>query len=184
VALGDDTREALNGAPCAVAIVARGYGDEPRPFAKIGVAYNASPESRQALAAARELAGASRASTHVLQVVEIPTIAYTGIVPIALGESIETLLENAREQLDTLPDVEARAVYGLAGEELAAFAKEVDLLVVGSRSYGPIRRLINGSTSAYLQRHSRSSLLVLPRGSGPAGSDAGPPQDERVQEAV
>ena len=28
-------------------------------------------------------------------------------------------------------------MYGLAGEELAAFGDEVDILVVGSRSYGP-----------------------------------------------
>src|SRR5271165_6389145 len=41
--LGDDTRAALNGAPCAVAIASVGYGEHPLPFAKIGVAYNRSP---------------------------------------------------------------------------------------------------------------------------------------------
>jgi len=42
----------------------------------------------------------------------------------------------------------------------------VQLLVVGSRGYGPMKRLILGSTSDYLQRHARCSLLVLPRSAG------------------
>jgi nucleotide-binding universal stress UspA family protein len=36
-------------------------------------------------------------------------------------------------------------------------------LLVGSRGYGPVKRLMLGSTSDYLQRHARCSLLVLPR---------------------
>ena len=55
------------------------------------------------------------------------------------------------------------------GEELAAFGDGLDLLVVGSRSYGPVRRLVSGSTSDFLQRHARCSLLVLVR-----ESEAGP----------
>lgn len=51
----------------------------------------------------------------------------------------------------------------LAGEELAAFGDEVDLLVLGSRGYGPIRRMMVGSTCDYLERHGRCPLLVLPR---------------------
>ncbi len=54
-------------------------------------------------------------------------------------------------------------MYGVAGEELAAFGGEVDILVVGSRGYGPVRRLVLGSTSNHLERHARCSLLVLPR---------------------
>jgi nucleotide-binding universal stress UspA family protein len=61
--------------------------------------------------------------------------------------------------------VHGDAVYGLAGEELAAFGSRLDLLVVGSRGYGPVKRLVVGSTSDYLERHARCSLLVLVRGS-------------------
>jgi hypothetical protein len=45
--LGDDTRAALNGAPCAVAIAPLGYADGRASICKIGVAYNASPESER-----------------------------------------------------------------------------------------------------------------------------------------
>ena len=161
--LGDDTRAALNGAPCAVAIAARGYAERPLPVAKIGVAYNGSPESEAALVTAKGLAAASRAEVIALEVVSIPTYAFTGLVPPAFGETVELMLSEANARMAELEGVRARAVYGLSGEELAVFSDQVDLLVVGSRSYGPVKRLVLGSTSDYLERHARCSLLVLPR---------------------
>jgi nucleotide-binding universal stress UspA family protein len=161
--LGDDTRAALNGSPCAVAVAPLGYAAKHATIAKIGVAYNDSPESAAALAAARELASANGASLYALEVVSIPSVAYAGLIPPAIGESIDVLLEQANARLSKLQGVEARAVYGLPGEELAAFGEEVDLLVVGSRGYGPVRRLVLGSTSEHLARHARCPLLVLPR---------------------
>ncbi|HYM54275.1 MAG TPA: universal stress protein [Solirubrobacteraceae bacterium] len=164
VMLGDDTRAALNGAPCAAAIAVRGYSEHPTPIARIGVGYDGSPESRAALAAARRLAEPTRAAVRALEVVSIPTYAYTGLMPPAIGESIDAMLKAASARMRALgDDVEGHAVYGLTGEELAAFGDEVDLLVVGSRSYGPVRRMMLGSTSDYLERHARCSLLVLPR---------------------
>jgi nucleotide-binding universal stress UspA family protein len=163
--LGDDTRAALNGAPCAVAIAARGYATHASALAKVGVAYNGSPESETALALARELAAGGGAAVYALEVVSLPSYAFTGIVAPALGDSIDTMLAQAKERLDKLPDVHGDAVYGLAGEELAAFGSRLDLLVVGSRGYGPVKRLVVGSTSDYLERHARCSLLVLVRGS-------------------
>jgi len=161
IMLGDDTRAALNGAPCAVAIAERGYAEHPRPLAKIGVAYNDSPESVAALAKAHQVAQPTRASVHVLQVVPISSYAYGGAVPV--GAFVQEMLDDATKNLAELPDVEARAVSGLPGEELAGFGDQVDLLVVGSRGYGPLKRLVLGSTTMFLQRHGRSSLLVLPR---------------------
>jgi nucleotide-binding universal stress UspA family protein len=161
--LGDDTRAALNGAPCAVAIAAHGYAANPTPLTKIGVAYNSSPESEAALAAAQQLASVPGMTVHALEVVSIPSAAYTGLMPPAIGESIEVLLQQANDRMHELTGADGRAVYGLAGEELAAFGDELDILVVGSRGYGPVRRLVLGSTSSYLEHHARCSLLVLPR---------------------
>jgi nucleotide-binding universal stress UspA family protein len=161
--LGDHTRAALNGAACAVAIASRGYAEHPQPIAKVGVGYNGSQESRAALAMARELAAPTRATVHAMEVVPITGYGYTGLLPPAIGESIDVMLQEANSRLKELPDVEGHAVYGLTGEELAAFSDQVDILVVGSRGYGPMRRLVLGSTSDYLERHARCSLLVLPR---------------------
>ena len=161
--LGDDTRRALNGAPCAVAVAARAYARRPRPPARVGVGYNDSPESRAALEAARSIAGRTGATLRALEVISIPTFAYTGMMAPSVGEEIDTVLQEANDRMQALEGVEGRAVYGLTGEELAAFGDQLDLLVVGSRSYGPFKRLVLGSTSDYLERHARCSLLVLPR---------------------
>jgi nucleotide-binding universal stress UspA family protein len=161
--LGDDTRAALNGAPCAVAIAPVGHREHPGPIGKVGVAYNSSPESTAALALARELAAPTGATVHALEVVSIPTYVYGGLVAPTIGEVIEEMLKEANGRLEELPDVEGHAVYGLAGEELAVFGDQVDILVVGSRGYGPVKRLLLGSTADHLERHARCALLVLPR---------------------
>lgn len=160
--LGDDTRAALDGAPCALAIAARGFAERP-VIARVGIGYDGSPESTAALAVAHDLAAKAATTLFALQVVSLPPLAYGGLVAPGIGEYIEELLQEASSRMERLPDVDARAVYGFAGEELAAFGDELDLLVVGSRGYGPLRRLVNGSTANYLERHARCSLFVLPR---------------------
>ena len=76
---------------------------------------------------------------------------------------IEPLLHNARERIAELGGVEPLAGYGPPVEVLANYSGSVDLLVVGSRSYGPIGRLVHGSTPDELARTARCALLVLPR---------------------
>jgi nucleotide-binding universal stress UspA family protein len=169
--LGDDTRAALNGAPCAVAVASRGYAEHHVAITSLGVAYNGSPESTTALAVARELAVPTGAKVHALEVVSLPPVAYGGLMAPPIGESISAMVKEASGRMKELADVDGRAVYGLAGEELASFGDELDMLVVGSRGYGPVRRLVSGSTSNYLERHARCSLLVLPR------TDTGPASD-------
>lgn len=162
VALGDDTRAALNGAPCAVAVAAKGLALDDRPIARIGVAYSGSPESLSALATARDLATANHATIHALKVVSM-SFLYAGYVAPGLGATINSLLEEARTELAGLAGVDGRVAYGLPGEELAIFGDDVDILIAGSRGYGPLHRLVVGSTCDYLERHARCSLLVLPR---------------------
>lgn len=162
--LGDDTRGALNGAPCAIAIASLGYAEHPTPLAKVGVGYDGSPESKLALQTAREIAQSTRASVAALEVVSLPTYGYAAIVPALVEEGLDTLVKEANERMKALPnDVDGHVVSGLTGEELATFSSQVDLLIVGSRGYGPMKRMMLGSTSSYLERHARCSLLVMPR---------------------
>jgi nucleotide-binding universal stress UspA family protein len=166
VMVGDHARGALNGAPCAVAVASRGYAHHAEPGktkGRIGVAYNESAEAEDALAVGRELAAARGVPLKALEVVAIPTYAYTELAATDTGVGLEALLKDANDRVAKIEGVEARAEYGLAGEQLAAFGDELDLLIIGSRSYGPVKRLVLGSTSDYLERHGRCSLLVLPR---------------------
>jgi len=161
--LGNDTRAALNGAPCAIAIASRGYADHPTPITKVGVGYDGSPESVAALALARRLALQNAASVSALEVVPVRSHARARS-PGGARDGADAMLERAADRMRQLPDVEGHAVRGFSGEELARFSDEMDILVVGSRGYGPMRRLVLGSTSDYLERHARCALLVLPRG--------------------
>jgi nucleotide-binding universal stress UspA family protein len=168
VLLGDDTRASLNGASCAVAVASRHYADHPLPITTVGVGYDGSPESEVALALARELAARRRSTLRALDVLSLPSYAFAGYGAPALGDEIEQMLAEAKQRMDAIEGVDGRAVYGLPGEELAAFSDELQLLIVGSRGYGPMKRLILGSTSNYLESHARCSLLVLPRAAGGA----------------
>ncbi len=165
VMVADDTSDALNGTPCAIAIAPFGYADRPHVMAEVGVAYNGSSESHEALAVARALAARYGATVSAFQAVAVP--AYLGIADGvgagAVAESVPALIDEARDRIAALGDVEPHAAYGVASEELAVYSASLDLLVVGSRGYGPLRRLVHGSTSRQLAHSARCPLLVLTR---------------------
>lgn len=160
VVLGNDTRASINGAPCAIAVAPLGYAEDAKPFASIGVGYDGSAESEAALQAAKLLAGRTRADVRAREIVSIP---YTGFVG-PIGTGLDEMIADAQRQMTSLAGVQGDARYGLTAEELAEFSAEVDLLIVGSRGYGPLRRVMLGSTSLNLQSRARGPLLILPRG--------------------
>jgi nucleotide-binding universal stress UspA family protein len=159
--LGDDTRAALNGAPCAVAVAPTGYGEHPGEIRRVGVGYDGSPESEHALEAARALAAEHKAKLSACTAVAVP-LAGLGPGPLPLSDTIDRLVGDARERIAAL-DVEPHAAYGATVEVLASYSASLELLVVGSRGYGPIGRLAHGSTSNGLARSARCAVLVLPR---------------------
>jgi nucleotide-binding universal stress UspA family protein len=178
VLIGDDTSAALNGAPCSIAIAPTNYSQQPGPIREIGVGYDGSPESKHALSVARMIAGASGAKLSALEAVSLPSDAFLG--PGAVENSPQRLLEDARRRIAALGDVEPHATYGQPAEELALYSASLDVLIVGSRGYGPIGRLIHGSTSQQLARSARCPLLVLARTAGPSATDEADGRDSRV----
>jgi nucleotide-binding universal stress UspA family protein len=167
VLLGDDTRAALGGAPCAVAIAPQGYSKRPTALSEIGVGYDGSAESEYALAVARELAAEHGAQVSAFEAVSLPAyllMATTGSSGSAIEESIDQFVQDARDRIRALGDVTPHAAYGRAAEELALYGAAVDLLIVGSRGYGPLGRLVHGSVSQELAHSAHCPLLVLTRG--------------------
>ena len=161
--IGEEMSAALNGAPCPVAIACAGYSRRDWAMRSVGVAYNRTRESDAALSLAREIACTTGAIVRALEVVPVTGHGCASFVPAASDEAVDLNLREAGEHMDHLEGVDGRVAYGLVGEELAAFAAEVDILLVGSRGYGPTRRVMLGSTSDYLERRACCSLLVLPR---------------------
>ena len=87
-------------------------------------------------------------------------------------DTYDELVDRACERVAGLEGVSPHAAYGVPAEELAIYSASLDLLVIGSRSYGPLGRLVHGSTALHLARTGRCPLLVLPRaGEQPASSD-------------
>jgi len=169
VLIGDDTSAALNGAPCSIVIAPTNYSQQPGALRAIGVGYDGSPESEHALSVARMLADASGAKLSALEAVSLPSDAFLG--PGAVDNTPQRLLEDARGRIAALGDVEPHAAYGQPAEELALYSASLDLLIVGSRGYGPIGRLIHGSTSQQLAHSARCPLLVLTRTARPSATD-------------
>jgi nucleotide-binding universal stress UspA family protein len=158
---GNDMRGALNGAPSAVAIAPAGYAERPHALSEIGVGYDGSPESEVALDAARKLAARHRARLSAFEAVPVKAAYVDARHP--TQETIDALVEEALGRLRKLDGVEPHAAYGEPGEELALYGASVDLLIVGSRGYGPLGRLLHGSTSHHLAGTARCPLLVVPR---------------------
>ena len=163
VFLGDDTHAALNGASCAVAVAPAGYAQHPWLMREIGVGYNGSPESGCALSVARALATQHSARLSAFEAVWIPWHGF-GTEHTGPDNAIDELVDQARERIAALGgEIEPHAVFGEPAQELALYSASLDLLVLGSRSEGPIGRLVHGSTSQHLARSARCPLLVVTR---------------------
>jgi nucleotide-binding universal stress UspA family protein len=157
--LGNDATRAVRNAPCAIAVAPRGYfGDAP--LRTIGVGYDRRPESEHALDVARGLAADTGAELRARHVVAIgtwvtPPSAYSGN---AIDEEVRT----AREHLAALTGVTGDVEVGFPADDLAHFAEEVDLLVVGTRHRSAMGRVILGSTAEMLAGRAATPLLVVP----------------------
>jgi nucleotide-binding universal stress UspA family protein len=163
VLVSDHTADALNGATSAVAVAPGGYAEGPAALGEIGVGYDGSPESKHALRVALELANETGAKVSAFEAV---TLAFGHR---AKAEEVEKHVEDARAEIAALGDVEPHATFGHPAEELAVYGASVDLLIVGSRGYGPVGRFVRGSTSRQLSHLARCPLLVLTKSAGGTG---------------
>jgi nucleotide-binding universal stress UspA family protein len=157
--IGDDTREVLRDAPCAVAIAPVAYATRLRPMKEIAVAYDGSRDSDGALEIARGLAAEGHATVSAVQVVPMSVAAGDPWNPDA---AVAQAVEAAERRVVALGGVEPHVVSGDAAEELERFEPSVDLLVVGAHEHRAIGRFLGPSTSETLAEHPASPLLVLP----------------------
>jgi nucleotide-binding universal stress UspA family protein len=157
----------LHGAPCAVAVAAQGQSARFGPSPRLCVAYDGSPEADFALSVAYDIAAATSASVLVCSVLE-PIVAVAGFVGVVDDEELERSLRSALEQAaarapEGIP-VEQRLLHGSPPYAILREAMaDADLIVTGSRGYGPLHRALAGSTSAPLLKAARTSVLVTPR---------------------
>jgi nucleotide-binding universal stress UspA family protein len=180
----------LHGSPCSVAIAPHGYatGSDPQ-LAEIVVAYDGSPEAQMALEDAIALARPSEALLKLVTVTEPPVISYGKGGGSSQGwqtlkETVEAMMRDRLEQATaSIPD-DVRLESVLVNDEPATALAQIArndgaLLMLGSRAYGPLRRVLLGSVATKLARTAPCPLIVHPR---PAKSAA--PAEERVTEGA
>ena len=173
--LGSSTERLLHGATVPVTVVPAGWRQAaPDRISSIGVAFVDTRDAREALRVAVRAAQRIPARLTLYTVLGQSSERYSYLV----GRTDEqAFVDKARDSFGRAlefaaagvpPDLEPRTVLleGAVVESLAVLGPDdVDLLVCGSRGYGPARRVLLGGVSSRLIRQARLPVAVVPRAS-------------------
>jgi nucleotide-binding universal stress UspA family protein len=169
--IGRRGRQLLHDMPFALLLAPRGLRTTGFKLDRIGVGDDGGPESAVARDRAIELCRAGGSTLVIKSVVDNRYPLVVGAAPAALPE-FETGWERQREdaqreleqraaQLDV--PVQGSSVLGDPGHELRRLSDDVDLIVVGSRRWGPLARLVTGGVGETLVADAGCATLIVPR---------------------
>ena len=174
--LGSSTERLLHGATAPVTVVPPGWRQSaPDRISRMGVAYVDTRDGREALRLAVQAAQRIPARLTLYSVLGQSSERYSYLVGRTDEQAfLDKARESFREALDFAaagvpPELEPQVVL-LEGapvvESLAALGPDdVDVLVCGSRGYGPARRVLLGGVSSRLIRRAHLPVVVVPRAS-------------------
>jgi nucleotide-binding universal stress UspA family protein len=174
VLLGGTADRLLSGSPVPVTVAPNDYASREPGLAVIGVGFDESSEARQAVRWAAELTDRSGASLRLLAVVA--PMAFGGTTADAWGmqtvsqvlaTELQSETERLAEALSADLAVDPHVSRGSPAKVLVEQSQRLDLLVLGSRGYGPIKSVLLGGVSSYVLRNAHCPVVVVPRG----GSD-------------
>ncbi|MGZ4307296.1 MAG: universal stress protein [Solirubrobacteraceae bacterium] len=152
----------LSGAPCAVAVVPLGYrGESMGVLHRIGVAYRRGDDA--ALSVGHAVAEHPGAALTVISAFDEDDRA-AGEDAVKARGAAQRDLDYALAQLSDGAPVRGRLVDGPAIDVLRAYTADLDLLIMGSRAQGPVRRTLLGSVSHGVLVDSLCPVIVVPRG--------------------
>jgi nucleotide-binding universal stress UspA family protein len=168
---GSTAQRLLQGAPCAVALAPLGYRFRPHlKLQRISVGFDGSAEGARALSAALQVARAAAAPLRVIRVFTpdwpVPPTMFAVPGYVRLTPAAE---QAAHAELDrtvaALPDdvwAEPAFLHGDPAHELALESEVADLLVIGSRGYGPLKSVLLGGVSGAVVRTAACPVLIVP----------------------
>jgi nucleotide-binding universal stress UspA family protein len=169
---GSTGERLLHGAICPVAVAPRGWRERPADegVKRIGVAYLDAPEARVALQVAAGLVERTGAALTLYTVVAPRAEIFAPVTGRDAEEAFMGAVRDAAraaldEALASLPfEAADELLEGDVVDELAALDDhECDLLVCGSRGYGPVRRVLLGGVARKLTRRAACPVMVVPR---------------------
>ena len=174
---GSTADRLMHGSPCPIAIVPPGW-EAGAGLHTIGVAYVDTEEGHEALRGAHALARRAGATLRVLAAVKAGLAMYGETeartaeqrgkdfdeVEGELRVRAEAALRRATDALDGDVEVETDAFVEDPADVLIRVSEHLDLLVCGSRGYGPLRAVLLGGVSRRLTAEAQCPVIVLPRG--------------------
>ena len=171
---GSTAERLMHGAPCPLAVVPSVW-EAGGGLHKLGVAYTDTPEGHQALHSAIALAKRSGAKLRVLTAVKEHTYGkVAGSLPGTEGTSFDQYGNDAQQLARQMADEAGADAGGLdmegdisaqdAADFLIAASEHLDLLVCGSRGYGPRRAVLLGGVSRRVATEASCPVIVLARG--------------------
>jgi nucleotide-binding universal stress UspA family protein len=170
VLIGSVAGSLLSGAPRDVIVAPKAYAAERHDaFRTIAVGYDGTPESALALRRAEELALPSNAMLKILTVVAPPVVipSAVGYTPAPAPPEPDKILNEALESVDSRLGAQGQRLDGAPASALIKACEDgVDLLVLGSRGYGPLARVLVGSVSRRAAQDAPCPVRVVPRPHG------------------
>jgi nucleotide-binding universal stress UspA family protein len=175
--IGSTADRVIHGAPCPIAVVPDGFTEGQRD--SVGVAFTPSDEGQQALRSGVALARAAGAQLRVITAlpdrqgdVVLPHASDVGRAGlddeshaaserVVVEQAVAAAVENAGGG-DLAAEIEL--VYGDPADALLGFTSTLDILVMGSRAYGPARAVLLGGVSRRVITAAQCPVIVLPRG--------------------
>jgi nucleotide-binding universal stress UspA family protein len=171
---GSTGERLLQGSACPVAVAPRGLRESPpERLATVAVAFLDTPEAHHALDVAVALAERAGARLRLVSVVPRPAEVYLPVIGrdaeaafvASSREVFQAALAKGLARVAGRVEADAELLEGGVVDTLATLdRRDADLLVCGSRSYGPLRRVLLGGVSSRLLRRSALPLVVVPRG--------------------
>jgi nucleotide-binding universal stress UspA family protein len=162
-------RRLVHASPALVAVAPRGYAEQAiGPPRVIAVAFDGSQEAHRALEFAARLATTASAALRVITVYDGADTSGDPPPPPGVVTQRALMQEALHRAVADLPAelrAEPRFVVGAVPHVLAEQSElGVDLTVMGSRAYGPVRSAWLGSVSEGLIRLSPRPVVIAPRG--------------------
>jgi nucleotide-binding universal stress UspA family protein len=175
---GGTAERLLHGSGCPVAVAPRGYRRHAGPLGALAAAFIDTPEGHEAVRVAAGLAASSGLPLTLHSVIAVSTNWFVppavrreeeALVPEEVRQGYRKALDEALARVPGGVRASGELHYGDVVDELSMLGERgADLLVCGSRRYGPVRRVLLGSVSSALVRQASLPVLVAPRGDAEA----------------
>jgi nucleotide-binding universal stress UspA family protein len=190
VRIGKRTRQLLGHFDCALAVAPRGLAEsDPLELREIAVGYDGGQEAQKALELAAAVATGAGAHLRIIGVVDdrlrigwsrigrgpamVPSLGWISTGSRGVTLEWDQVIEAAEHELQSELEAEAADLgveatcevqRGRPADRLLEVSADVDLMIVGSRRWGAVHRVLLGTTGEALLHDASCAVLVVPRG--------------------